>query len=115
MNIYIYTYIYIYVYTYIHNIHSIGATHESYPDYLLEFHIINVGKIKKSQIGFAVSASQTLTGVAKTGINWDKISPTMKAALWEQLFRGMLYIYVYMYAYMYVVYRCIQIYICTFM
>jgi hypothetical protein len=34
-----------------------------------------------------VSASQTLTGLAKTGINWDKISPTMKAALWEQLFR----------------------------
>jgi len=64
-----------------------GATHETYPDYLLEFHLVNVGKIKKSQIGFAVSASQTLTGLAKTGINWDKISPTMKAALWEQLFR----------------------------
>jgi hypothetical protein len=103
LNIYIYIDIFIYMHIYLH---TIGATHESYPDYLLEFHIINVGKIKKSQIGFAVSASQTLTGVAKTGINWDKISPTMKAALWEQLFRGMLYIFMlYIYVYIYI-YTC---------
>lgn len=33
---------------------TIGATYETYPDTLLEFHIINVGKIKKSQIGMYI-------------------------------------------------------------
>ena len=48
---------------------TMGANAESFPELLLELHVVNVGKIKKSQVGFAVSASQTLTGVAKTGKN----------------------------------------------
>jgi hypothetical protein len=59
---YIYTYIYmcihimfIYMYIYIYRaLGTTGATHETYPDYLVEFHLVNVGKIKKSQIGIYI-------------------------------------------------------------
>ena len=66
---------------------TMGANSEIFPADLLEYHVLNVGKIKKSQIGFAVSASQTLTGVAKTGIIWEKVSATMRTSLLDQLVR----------------------------
>ena len=66
---------------------TMGANSEVFPEFLLESHVVNVGTIKKSQIGFAVSASQTLTGVAKTGVTWDKISPLMRSTLWDQIIR----------------------------
>lgn len=66
---------------------TMGANSEIFHENLLEYHVINVGKIKKSQVGFAVSASQTLTGVAKTGVIWDKISVPMRSSLLDQLVR----------------------------
>ena len=66
---------------------TMGSSSENYPENLLEFHVINVGKIKRSQVGSAVSASQTLTGVAKTGVNWEKISVAMRNSLLDQLMR----------------------------
>jgi hypothetical protein len=66
---------------------TMGSTFDEFPEFLLEYHVINVGKIKRSQVGFAVSASQTLTGVAKTGINWEKMSALMRSSLLDQLMR----------------------------
>ena len=66
---------------------SMGSSSSNFPQNLLELHVINVGKIKRSQVGFAVSASQTLTGVAKTGVDWNNISPAMRSSLLDQLVR----------------------------
>jgi hypothetical protein len=64
---------------------SLGAPYESFPVGMLDFHVDNVGKIKRSKMGSAVPASQTLTGLAKTGVSWEKISTELKGNIWEQV------------------------------
>jgi hypothetical protein len=66
---------------------TMGASHHAIPARLYEQHIGNVGKIKKSKMGSAVSASQTLTGVAKTGIAWDAVPAGVRPTMWDQLLR----------------------------
>lgn len=66
---------------------TMGASHHVIPSQLYEQHITNVGKIKRSKMGSAVSASQTLTGVAKTGIPWDNLPVGARPTMWDQLLR----------------------------
>ena len=66
---------------------TMGASHHAIPLRLYEQHISNVGKIKKSKMGSAVSASQTLTGVAKTGIMWDAVPAGVQPLMWDQMLR----------------------------
>jgi hypothetical protein len=66
---------------------SLGVTAASLPGKLIECHVINVGNIKKSQLGSAVPASQTLTGLAKMGLQWKDISPPTRTAMWDHLIR----------------------------
>ena len=66
---------------------TMGVHHRSLPLGFLDFHIENVNTIKRSQMGYAIPASQTLTGIAKTGIVWEEASVKMKASIWEQLMR----------------------------
>lgn len=63
---------------------TLGAEHHSFPCGMLSAHLENVNKIKKSQMGTAIPASQTLTGIAKTGIHWHKLSSSIKSIIWEQ-------------------------------
>lgn len=66
---------------------TLGAEHDSFPKGFLESFVENVSKIKRSQMGNAVSASQALMGAAKMGASWDRCSPSLRALLWEQMIR----------------------------
>eukprot|EP01041_Mallomonas_annulata_P006381 gene6381-12902_t len=66
---------------------SLGASWEVLPEGMLEKSVENVNKIKRSKTGSAVSASQTMTGLAKTGIQWDHMSTSMRIDVWETLER----------------------------
>ncbi len=65
----------------------LGATHDYLPKTLLSSYLDNVNKIKKSQMGSAVPASQSLTGMAKTGIHWSSLTLSMRHNIWEQVER----------------------------
>jgi hypothetical protein len=66
---------------------TMGVSFRSLPEGFLDLLIDNVNKIKRSKMGFAVPASQTLTGVAKMGVSWSDASVRMKSSLWEQVMR----------------------------
>ena len=68
---------------------TLGASYQTFSLDTLSSHLENVARIKKSQMGSAVPASQTLTGIAKTGITWSKMSSSMKFNIWEQVKRVM--------------------------
>ena len=53
----------------------------------LALYIDNVSKIKRSKMGYAIPASQVLTGVAKMGISWKRLSPDVKNNLWDSFDR----------------------------
>ena len=65
----------------------LGLDKESLPLQTLVFHVVNVGRIKKSKMGGAVSASQMMTGLAKLGLNWNDMPKTMQTGLFDQLTR----------------------------
>lgn len=67
---------------------SMGADHRALPHGFVEFHLENVNSIKRSKMGFAVPASQTLTGLAKLGLSWDDCSARVRASIWEQFMVG---------------------------
>lgn len=50
---------------------------------LLTLLLLKVNSIKKSQTGFAVSASQTLTGLAKSGATWEALDVASRRELSE--------------------------------
>lgn len=54
---------------------------------LIESLLTNVGSIKRSKMGSAVSASQTLIGLAKSGLPWERMSPVVREGIWEQVTR----------------------------
>ena len=54
---------------------------------LLDFLVAQVGTIKRSQMGGAVPASQTLVGLAKMGVAWDLLSAVTKEGVLEQVVR----------------------------
>jgi len=54
---------------------------------LLDFLVAQVGTIKRSQMGGAVPASQTLVGLAKMGVAWDLLSAVAKEGVLEQVVR----------------------------
>ena len=66
---------------------TLGASAEECPHGLLQNCLTNVNKIKKSQIGGGVSASQSLTGLAKLSISWNEVSAELKSSIWEQSIR----------------------------
>jgi len=66
---------------------NMGVKHTDTPAAMLEYHLLNVGKIKRSKMGSAVPASQTLMGLAKMGFTWEALSVQMRNELWEQLTR----------------------------
>jgi hypothetical protein len=47
----------------------------------------NVGGIKRSKMGGAVPASQTLVGLAKLGLTWDAMTAEVREELFEQVVR----------------------------
>ncbi len=69
---------------------ALGTLGVNYNDISMELItklLVNVGEIKRSKMGSAIPASQTLTGLAKLGIPWNQLSPSMKSEVWEQLSR----------------------------
>eukprot|EP00607_Mallomonas_marina_P004577 CAMPEP_0182425342 /NCGR_PEP_ID=MMETSP1167-20130531/11738_1 /TAXON_ID=2988 /ORGANISM="Mallomonas Sp, Strain CCMP3275" /LENGTH=768 /DNA_ID=CAMNT_0024605957 /DNA_START=165 /DNA_END=2471 /DNA_ORIENTATION=+ len=66
---------------------TLGANWRDLPKGMLEKHIVNVNRIKRSQLGNAVSASQTMTGIAKIGMEWDFIRPNVQTEILETLER----------------------------
>jgi hypothetical protein len=85
INIHRYIYINVHGHNLVWALGSLGAPYETFPVGMLDTHVDNVGKIKRSKMGSAVPASQTLTGLAKTGVSWDKISSELKGNIWEQV------------------------------
>ena len=65
----------------------LGLSKESIPLQTLVFHVVNVGRIKKSKMGGAVSASQMMTGLAKLGLSWNEMPQSMQTGLFDQLSR----------------------------
>lgn len=65
----------------------LGLDKESLPLTTLVFHVVNVGRIKKSKMGGAVSASQMMTGLAKLGYSWNDMPKAMQTGLLDQLTR----------------------------
>lgn len=66
---------------------SLGFPNKHFPEGYLDQLLDNINKIKRSKMGFAISASQTLTGIAKTGLVWEDISAKSKNSIWEQFMR----------------------------
>ena len=66
---------------------SLGVSYSVISIELLAKLLVNVGEIKRSKMGSAIPASQTLTGLAKLGIPWSQMSASMKGEVWEQLSR----------------------------
>ena len=66
---------------------AMGFPCKQFPDGFLDQSLDNVNKIKRSKMGSAISASQTLTGIAKTGLTWHDVSAKSKSSIWEQLMR----------------------------
>lgn len=66
---------------------TLGIGYREIPPGLLALLLLKVNSIKKSQTGFAVSASQTLTGVAKSGATWDVLDVASRRELGETFTR----------------------------
>lgn len=66
---------------------TMGCSTQLIPNDLIDQLLENVNQIKRSQTGNAISAGQTLTGLAKLGLNWDSFSKQSKSIIWEQLVR----------------------------
>lgn len=66
---------------------AMGFPSKQFPDGFLDQSLDNVNKIKRSKMGSAISASQTLTGIAKTGLTWHDVSSKSRSSIWEQLMR----------------------------
>lgn len=66
---------------------SLGCSSMDISNDFIDILISNVNNIKRSQIGNAVSAGQTLTGIAKLGLHWRDLSKVVRNGLWEQLIR----------------------------
>lgn len=66
---------------------SLNVPLKSIPDKIIENSMSNIMKIKKSKIAQAIPACQSLTGIAKLGINWDKMSPSIQLCVIESLLR----------------------------
>jgi hypothetical protein len=63
---------------------TMGIDHRSLHSSFIDFHLDNVNSIKRSKMGNAMPASQTLTGIAKMSVDWDYCSPKTKTYIWEQ-------------------------------
>ena len=66
---------------------GIGCNFDNFPNEFYDEYLNNINDLKKSKMGFAFSASQTLTGLAKMNVKWERISPSSKYIVWEQLLR----------------------------
>lgn len=66
---------------------NMGAPYDELSDGVLISLLENVRRIKKSQIGNAVPAIQSLIGIAKTGIHWKTLDVSMRNNIWEQVER----------------------------
>ena len=63
---------------------NFGASYDEFSDGVLSSLLENVNRIKKSQMGSAVPASQALMGIAKTGIHWSSLDQSTRNIILEQ-------------------------------
>lgn len=66
---------------------SMGISINKLVDPFLDIYLGSVNTLKKSKMGFAQTASQTLSGLAKLGVRWETLGSAHRYIVREQLLR----------------------------
>lgn len=66
---------------------SLGVSIRQLADPFLDIYLGSVNTLKKSKMGFALTSSQTLSGLAKLGVRWDKLGSAHRYIVRDQLLR----------------------------
>jgi hypothetical protein len=66
---------------------NLGISYKEFPIEVIEQLVLIVNTVKREDIGYAVPASQTVTGLSKMGMPWSSFPSRMQHLFWEQIYR----------------------------